>query len=103
MARGRTAPTAPSAAGPAPGSSSRRPWLRPDRRSAGGDDVRAGGLAPRRSGGQRPPLAPGDRLGGYRLLERLGRGGQGDVWKALRREPFVELVALKILKPSPGP
>jgi serine/threonine-protein kinase len=50
--------------------------------------------------GQRPPLAPGDRLGHYRLLERLGRGGQGDVWKALRREPFVELVAIKVLKPS---
>jgi serine/threonine protein kinase len=50
--------------------------------------------------GPRPPLAPGDRLGSYRLLERLGRGGQGDVWKAMRREPFVELVALKVLKPS---
>jgi serine/threonine-protein kinase len=50
--------------------------------------------------GPRPPLASGDRLGAYRLLERLGRGGQGDVWKALRREPLVELVALKVLKPT---
>jgi serine/threonine-protein kinase len=55
---------------------------------------------PPQADGQRPPLAPGDRMGGYRLMERLGHGGQGDVWKALRREPFVELVALKVLKPS---
>jgi serine/threonine-protein kinase len=39
-------------------------------------------------------------LGPYRLLEWLGRGGQGDVWKSQRLEPFEELVALKILKPS---
>jgi len=42
----------------------------------------------------------GRELGPYRLLEWLGRGAEGDVWKALRREPFEELVALKILKPS---
>jgi eukaryotic-like serine/threonine-protein kinase len=75
--------------------------IRSDGRSASGPNSSEGrAWCPRRSGGQRPPLAPGDRLGGYRLLERLGRGGQGDVWKALRREPFVDLVALKILKPS---
>ncbi len=48
----------------------------------------------------RPALECGYQLGPYRLLERLGRGAQGDVWKALRRDPFVELVAIKILKPS---
>jgi eukaryotic-like serine/threonine-protein kinase len=42
----------------------------------------------------------GRELGPYRLLEWLGRGAEGDVWKAVRREPVEELVALKILKPS---
>jgi serine/threonine protein kinase len=42
----------------------------------------------------------GRELGPYRLLDWLGRGAEGDVWKALRREPIEELVALKILKPS---
>ncbi len=46
------------------------------------------------------PLAAGSQLGPYRLLERLGRGAQGDVWKALRCDLSVELVAIKILKPS---
>ena len=42
----------------------------------------------------------GRELGPYRLLEWVGRGAEGDVWKAVRREPVEELVALKILKPS---
>jgi serine/threonine-protein kinase len=42
----------------------------------------------------------GRQLGPYRLLDWLGRGAEGDVWKAVRREPIEELVALKILKPS---
>jgi len=45
-------------------------------------------------------LAAGRRLGPYRLLEWLGRGGQGEVWKARRLAPVGELVALKILNPS---
>jgi serine/threonine protein kinase len=46
------------------------------------------------------PLTAGYQLGPYRLLERLGRGAQGDVWKAVRCDLLVELVAIKILKPS---
>jgi serine/threonine-protein kinase len=45
-------------------------------------------------------LKPGRQLGPYRLLERLGQGGQGDVWKTRRDGPLGELVALKVLKPE---
>lgn len=41
-------------------------------------------------------------VGEYLLIERLGGGGQGTVWKAVRTEPFVELVALKMLSPLFG-
>jgi len=46
------------------------------------------------------PLAVGIELGLYVLLERLGRGAQGDVWKAARLDSRGDLVALKILKPE---
>ena len=45
-------------------------------------------------------LEAGHELGPYRLLKWLGRGGEGDIWKAVRLERIRELVALKILKPS---
>ena len=40
------------------------------------------------------------RVGRYHLIERLGRGSQGEVWKAVQLEPPVELVALKLLLPA---
>lgn len=42
----------------------------------------------------------GGRIGPYRLIERLGRGRQADVWRALRTEPTFEEVALKVLPAS---
>jgi len=42
--------------------------------------------------------APGDAIGPYRLLERVGVGGMGEVWKADQQEPFRRRVALKIVK-----
>jgi eukaryotic-like serine/threonine-protein kinase len=45
-------------------------------------------------------LQPGIRFGPFRLIRRLGRGAQGDVWKARRYEPNLDIVALKVLSPA---
>src|SRR5262247_3293979 len=42
----------------------------------------------------------GDMIGPYKLLSILGEGGFGVVYLAERREPFVQRVALKIIKPG---
>lgn len=39
-------------------------------------------------------------VGPYQILRRLGRGGMGDVFLALRNEPFKQYIALKVLRPS---
>ena len=43
-------------------------------------------------------LKSGDWLGAFRLLARIGEGGFGVVWLAERREPFVQRVAIKVIK-----
>ncbi|MFZ4722268.1 MAG: tetratricopeptide repeat protein [Phycisphaerales bacterium] len=45
-----------------------------------------------------PRDAAGDQIGPFRLISKLGEGGFGTVWLAERREPFVQQVALKIVK-----
>ena len=51
-----------------------------------------------------PPLAlpadegPGTQIGRYKLLEKIGEGGFGEVYVAEQREPVKRKVALKIIK-----
>ncbi len=44
--------------------------------------------------------AVGDRVGPYKLLERIGEGGMGEVWVAEQLEPMQRRVALKLIKPG---
>ncbi len=55
-------------------------------------------------GTQHPPLPsdplerPGDRIGRYKLLEKIGEGGCGVVYVAEQAEPVRRRVALKVIK-----
>jgi len=44
------------------------------------------------------PLRPGDRVGPYHLVEVLGAGGMGIVFRAEQREPIRREVALKLIR-----
>jgi WD40 repeat protein/serine/threonine protein kinase len=59
---------------------------------------------PERADGSREPRdgseRPGDFVGPYKLMSVLGEGGFGTVWLAERREPMVQRVAIKIIKPG---
>ena len=41
---------------------------------------------------------PGDRIGRYKLLEKIGEGGCGVVYMAAQEEPVRRRVALKVIK-----
>jgi tetratricopeptide (TPR) repeat protein/serine/threonine protein kinase len=43
---------------------------------------------------------PGDHIGAYKLLQRIGEGGMGAVWMAEQTRPVQRTVALKIIKPG---
>jgi serine/threonine protein kinase/tetratricopeptide (TPR) repeat protein len=45
-----------------------------------------------------PGTTPGAIIGPYKLLERIGEGGMGEVWMAEQREPMQRQVAMKIIK-----
>src|SRR5262245_24555796 len=44
------------------------------------------------------PQTPTPMVGRYKLLEKIGEGGFGEVWMAEQREPVKRRVALKIIK-----
>jgi serine/threonine protein kinase len=54
--------------------------------------------APTTAGGLRD--SAGDQIGPYILLKVVGEGSFGVVWLAERREPIVQRVAIKIIKPG---
>jgi len=43
---------------------------------------------------------PGQSIGPYRLIELLGAGGMGEVWRVAQSEPIRRAVALKLIKPG---
>ena len=43
-------------------------------------------------------VAPISSIGAYRLIQLLGVGGMGEVWRAEQTEPFHRTVALKLIK-----
>ena len=55
---------------------------------------------PRPTGADEPTAAVGDRVGPYKLLEKIGEGGMGEVWVADQLEPIKRRVALKLIKPG---
>ncbi|MFL5327612.1 MAG: serine/threonine protein kinase [Gemmataceae bacterium] len=46
----------------------------------------------------RPIAIPGERIGNYQLLDTLGEGGMGVVYRAAQLEPIRRTVALKVIR-----
>ncbi len=46
----------------------------------------------------RSPTRPSGQIGPYRLLQKIGEGGMGEVWLAEQTEPVKRRVAIKVIK-----
>lgn len=68
----------------------RNDWPTADLPSPGDDETALEG----------PAGQPGSRVGRYRLVEILGEGGFGVVWRAEQTEPMRREVAVKVIKPG---
>ena len=69
--------------------------------SEGTGDAEEGGAGPPRRRGVPASAAEGSRVGVYRILRRLARGGMGEVYLAERADGhFEKRVALKLLPPD---
>lgn len=65
---------------------------------------RADGLLERTPPRPPPPRSPGDRIGAYRIIGELGRGGMGVVYAAERDDgTFQRRVAIKVLRGDADP
>src|SRR5262245_61562216 len=63
-------------------------FMEPSRLTSGNDSL-----------GDAPRLASGSRLGAFEILERLGAGGMGEVYRA-RDTRLDRFVAIKVLSPG---
>src|SRR5262252_2180807 len=54
--------------------------------------------SPQSSSSAAESLAPGSTVAQYRLLQAIGAGGMGEVWRAEQAEPIRRTVALKLIK-----
>jgi WD40 repeat protein len=69
--------------------------------AAGQDKLEPPAPAPAPTVDYHPTAGPGDVIAGrYKLLERIGEGGMGEVWVAKQTEPVHRKVALKLIKPG---
>ncbi len=62
------------------------------------DLLHTAGASPRVAAAVPGPAAPGRVIGPYELVERIGEGGMGSVWRARQSRPVRREVALKLLR-----
>jgi serine/threonine protein kinase len=67
---------------------------------AAGGFLHPAGIGPDQTAPYTPPPDTPSTIGPYKLLEKIGEGGMGEVWVADQQEPIQRRVALKLIKPG---